>query len=210
VTRGPSEGSQGPPIQPRPTVPVGTRKRAPDSRVQTQVGIGSPAIDHAAAAARRDLASSAAQVGPTREEESGVFASGHWVRDAAPVVLPLRREWIVAWTAISLALVPLSIWAMLALASSGQSEELPDRASARSDVVRAFQAARGPAVEPPAPASPVIDPSEKSKAAPSAGQSARAVPKQRVPRGAKERRIEVQRRAPPKGRPSGEWVPRGP
>jgi len=172
--------------------------------VQTQVGLGVMPIEHAGEVPRRILPSNGVQGDPQREEDSGLFASGQWVRDAAPVVLPLPKGWIVAWTAISLALVPLAIWAMLALASTGPDDVPPDRASSRSDIVP--PASR---VEPAPAAPPVAQPPESSKAAPRAEGSPRIGAKQKVPQG-KERRTEVQRRAAPKGRPSGDWVPRGP
>jgi hypothetical protein len=213
VTRTPSEEPRSDPIEPLPTVPIGPRKHVPSSRVQTQVGIGFIPIDHASGAELRDresgerpvMAFEPQQAAPKREEDSGLFASGHWVHDEPPVVVPLRKTWIAVWTAASLALLPLTIWAMVALASSGPDDAPAGRASSRSDVVPP-----APRTGPPPVAPPVAEPPEPPKAEARTDESPRPAAKQRVPRATKERRIEVQRRAPPKGRPTGEWAPRGP
>jgi hypothetical protein len=203
VTPAPPAESRGGPIHPRPTVSVGARKHVPASRIQTQIGIGESTIDYAAGGALHDRASGVHGAPPNREEDSGLFATGHWVQDEPPVVLPLRRTWIVVWTAISIALVPLAIGTMIALASNSPDDAPPDRASSRSDVV--VPAPR----TGPAPAESAVAP-PPTKAAPAPEQGDRSTVKQRAPRGAKERRMEVQRRASPKGRPTGDWVPKGP
>lgn len=193
--------------------------------MQTQVGIGVIGVDHASGAELRDRESGERHVAPRyeedsglfasgfgernvtpkHEEDSGLFASGHWGRDESPVVLPLRKSWIAAWTAISLALVPLAIWAMVALASGGPEDAPHDRAPSRSDVV-----APAPRTAPAPEAPPVVQPPEPPKEEARPDEGPRPTAKQKAPRKAKERRIEVQRRAPPKGRPTGEWAPRGP
>jgi hypothetical protein len=205
VTPAPPAESRGGPIHPRPTVSVGARKHVPASRIQTQIGIGENTIDHAAGVARYDRVSGAQGALPNREEDSGLFATGHWVQDEPQVVLPLRRTWIVVWTAISMALVPLAVGTMIALASKGPDDAPPDRASSRSDVV-----VPAPRTELAPAESAAAPPSDPTKAAPRPDEGNRSAVKQRAPRGAKERRMEVQRRAPPKGRPTGDWVPKGP
>jgi hypothetical protein len=202
VSRAPPEESRGGPIEPRPTVSIGSRKRVPNGRVQTQVGLGVITIDHGAGAALHERGASHSSA--KAEEDSGLFASGHWVRDEPPVVLPLRRAWIAVWTAISLALVPLGIWAMVALASRGADDTPSERASSRSDVVPP-----APRTGPAAVAPPVAEPPAPPKTAARPGEGSGSAAKQRVPRKAKERRNDVQRRAPPKGRPTGEWAPAG-
>ena len=66
VTRAPPEEPRGSPIEPRPTVPIGTRKQTETSRVQTQVGLGVMPIEHAGEVPRRILPSNGVQGDPRR------------------------------------------------------------------------------------------------------------------------------------------------
>jgi hypothetical protein len=121
------------PLDPVPTVPI-VKVHRPGSRMQTRVGVGMYSIDHAAGlplgrrASRPDFVRPE-PTRPEREEPSGPSSPGHWGRDETPIVLPLRKTTTVVWTVLALALIPIVIWLLLALASRNRPSEPQERPS---------------------------------------------------------------------------------
>jgi hypothetical protein len=188
------------PIEPVPTVSIGRRQRKLPSRTHTPPGIGVRMIERPAGVPLRQYQSSPGEAGPEREEESGLFASGHWVRDTAPAEapLPLRRGWILFVTVLSMALLPVVIG--LSLCASQPAPDVPPTRSRVDAVPGAEQPPAAPA-EALAPAPPDDSSAPPGEATQAPGDEPKLpAAKNRVHRApAPARQFDVPRRAAPVG-----------